>query len=1028
MNITEFAVKNQVVTWLLALLTVVAGLVSYERLGKLEDPEFTIKSAIITTQYPGAGPQQVEKEVTERIEIALQEIAEIDHLESISREGLSIIKVNIKSQYWSDKLPQIWDVMRRKIRNVEQQLPIGVARPVIRDDFGDVYGFVLAVTGDGYNYKELEVEVKKLKRQLSLVEGVSRVEFWGKRSRAIYLKVNESRIASLGISARDISEAVALQNNLAASGHVYYDQQAARIEVTGEFSSIEDIANLSLRAPKISELVTGQTQDELLTIRDVATLEESFIEPSRQVMRYNGEDAIGLAISNVPGSNILDIGARLDQRLTALQGQIPVGIETHKVAWQSDEVGLAIDSFIVSLMQAVGIVLVVLALAMGWRMGVIIGTALILTILGTLFFMALLGIDLQRISLGALVIALGMMVDNAIVVGDGVLVRLRQGQERIKAAVEAARGPSMPLLGATVIAVLAFYPIGGSTESVGEYCLSLFQVVGISLLISWVVSVTVTPLHCFVMLKTEAAEAHEDDYNHGFYKSYKGMLEGAIRHRYLMVLLVTLVLLASAWAFKFIPQQFFPESTRPQFMIDMYAPSSTRLSFTSETLRKAEQKILTEPGVESVSAFIGSGPPRFYLPVEPELVYPSYAQLVVNVSDYEVIERATKDLQPWLYENFPEISTFRVRRFSSGPGSSWKYELRLIAPEAASLDDIRHYGDQALALLDGNSMVRESRLEWRERVPKVVVDYDQSEGRWARVSRKDVEDATRRAFDGLPVGQYREGDELLPILLRNDSAQREDPATLYSVQIQQSLSSAATPLSQVVDDISLEWEDPFIYRRNRQRMITIQAHPVDGVTLPTLRNSVLAEVEAFEQTLPPGYRLEWGAETESSADSQRSLLPGLVPSLLLMFFIIVALFNSLKPALIIFMTIPLIIIGISTGLLASGLSFGFMALLGALSLMGMMIKNSIVLIDEIKLNIEQRGQSDYQALVNAGLSRIRPVALAAATTILGVVPLLQDSLWVAMAVTIMAGLLLGTLFTMVVVPVLYAILYRVKPE
>ena len=1022
MNITEFAVKNQVVTWLAVFLLLLGGLFSYEKLGKLEDPEFTIKTAVIVTQYTGAGPIEVEQEVTERIEIALQEIPEIDNVESVSRAGLSIVKIEIKNKYWSDQLPQIWDTLRRKIRNVENTLPAGASRPDIRDDFGDVFGFVLAVTGDGFTYNQLEKEVKRLKKKLSLVEDVSRVEYWGKQSRAIYLKVSESRLATLGITNNDLARALNFQNTQTASGNIYYHHQSARIEITGDFLTVDDIANLT-----VSPSLNRQNGTALIKIKDIAEVKEEFIEPNLQTMRYNGEPAIGLAISNVAGSNIVKLGENLEIRLKELEAETPVGIEVNKVAWQADEVTAAIDNFIISLVEAVLIVLVVLAIAMGWRMGVIIGTALVLTILGTLIIMSLMGIDLQRMSLGALVIALGMMVDNAIVVGDGILVRINRGEDKVKAAIESARGPSMPLLGATVIAVLAFYPIGGSTENVGEYCLSLLQVVGISLLFSWIISVTVTPLQCVNLLKAQTDGEGQDPYGSAFFRAYRAFLEKAIKYKVVTLAVLVIMLLSSAWAFRFVPRSFFPDSSRPQFMIDLYAPSGTRTAETARLLERAEEKIVKMDGVESVSTFIASGPPRFYLPVEPEYFFPSYGQLIVTVDDYRKIDDIYAELQPSLDNDFPEAPTFRIRKYSVGPGNAWKFELRLSAPENASSEELRALANEGLEIVKDHPLVAHARLDWRERAPKLRVDYNQSEGQWARVNRQDLANSTQRAFDGLPIAQFRDGDELLPILLRNKDSEREDPSSLYTVQVQQALSGKTIPLTQLTDEVKLEWEDPFIWRRDRLRTITIQAEPIAGVTLPSLRSKVMDQVKDFEANLPTGYSLEWGGEAESSRKSQASLVPGAIPAVVLMFFIIVLLFNALKPAFIIFLTIPLALIGIVGGLLSVQVSFGFMSLLGALSLTGMMIKNAIVLIDEIKLN-QSLGQSDYDSIINAGLSRIRPVALAAATTVLGVIPLIQDVFWVSMAVTIMAGLAFGTVLTMIVVPVLYTIFYRIKAQ
>ncbi len=1022
MNITEFAVKNKVVTWLAVFLLIVAGVFSYGELGKLEDPEFTIKTAIISTQYSGASPVQVEKEVSEPIEIALQEIPEIDYIESLSQHGMSVVKVSIKSEYWTNKLPQIWDTLRRKIRNIEGSLPKGAARPDIGDDFSNVYGFVLAVTGDGFTYKQLEDETKKLKRKLSLVEDVSRVEFWGKQPRAVYLKVSESRLAEMGITANDIANTLNLQNAITASGSVYYDKSSARIEVTGGFAKFEDIAELTLRGRGISD---GDNR-ALIKIKDIASVEEGFIEPITETMRYNGQPSIGLSISNVAGSNIIKLGKNLEKCLQELQEEIPVGIEIHRVAWQADEVIKSINNFMISLMEAIVIVLIVLTLFMGWRMGVVISTALLLTILGTFVFMFLFSIDLQSMSLGALVIALGMMVDNAIVVGDGVLLRLRRGMDSTQAAVESACGPSMPLLGATIIAVLAFYPVGGSTESVGEYCLSLFQVVGISLLFSWVISMTVTPLQCIAMLKVDGNDKDYDPYSSRFYRVYRLVLEKAINFKIVTLAIMLGLLIFSMWGFQFVSQMFFPDSSRAQFMIDMYAPNGTRVPYTSELMIKAENHIIGIEGVKSVSTFIGSGPPRFYLPVEPEMFNSSYGQLIVSVDDFREISKISGELRIWFKENFPEVPVFRVRKYTVGPGNTWKFEVRILAPADAELSEIRRIGEEGVSLLQDHPWVVDARIDWRERVPKIVVDYDQSRGRWANVTRNDVANATQRVFDGRAIGQFREDDDLLPILLRNNDAERENPVFLYTVQVPQSASMQSVPLTQVVKSVSLEWEDPLIWRRNRHRMIKIQAEPIEGVTLPSLRSDVLNGFDSFEKNLPQGYSMEWGAEAESSADAQKSLIPGMVPAAVLMFFIIVLLFNAMRPAYIIFLTIPLSVIGITAGLFWVGVPFGFMALLGGLSLTGMMIKNAIVLLDEIKLNITEKHQIEYDAVINACLSRLRPVALASATTVLGVIPLIQNVFWTSMAVTIMAGLTFGTILTMVVIPVLYSVFYRVK--
>ncbi len=668
--------------------------------------------------------------------------------------------------------------------------------------------------------------------------------------------------------------------------------------------------------------------------------------------------------------------------------------------------------------------LFVLTLAMGWRMGMVIGTALIATILASFILLAVFDIDLQRMSLGALVIAMGMMVDNAIVVAEGFAVRLQQGMERTKAAIEAAAVPAWPLLGATVVAVMAFYPIFASTESAGEYCRTLFTVVAIALLSSWVISMTITPLQCIDMLPDPKGGAGAaDPYAGGFYQKFRGLLEQAIRGRWITLGLMMALLVVALFGFGNVKQQFFPDSSMTKFMVDYWAPEGTRIQQVAGDLRQIEEKLMADERVEAVATFIGQGPPRFYLPVDPENPYQSYAQLIVNVHDFRTIEGLMAELTPWFEAQLPQAEV-PMRKYGVGPSTTWKFEARISGPSTADPAVLRAIGDQAVAIVGADPLAGIVRTDWRQRVMKVVPEYNQERARWAAISRKDVANATKRAFDGRVVGLYREQDNLLPILLRHSEQERENVGALDVIQIQPAMSSASVPLSQVTDAVEPAWEDPLIWRRDRRRTITIQTNPVQGVTLPTLRTSVLAEFQELERQLPPGYTLEWGGEHEDTVDAQASLIPGVIPAVAVMLFIIVALFNALRPPLIIVLTIPFALIGITAGLLLVGVPFGFLALLGAMSLAGMMIKNAIVLLDQVNIEIAA-GKTQYQAVIDAAISRVRPVVLAAATTVLGVIPLLQDVFWIAMATAIMAGLTFGTILTMVLVPVLYAILYRV---
>jgi multidrug efflux pump subunit AcrB len=1031
MNLAELAIGKRAITYFATVLLVLGGIFSYFQLGQLEDPEFTVKTGAIITSYPGASAEQVELEITDRIETKLQEMSELKNVYSSSRPGLSIIKVDIKNEYWSDRLPQVWDVMRKKIRDIEHTLPPGAGKPQVNDDFGYVFGFLLAVTGDGYSYAELESQVKALRKELKLVPGVARIDLWGVQDKRIFVDIAETQATQLGITKEDILRTLQNQNLVVDAGSVDLQDQRFRVAPTGEFKSPEEIADLAISVSTFRAMLTAQDigkgvqgEGQILRIRDIATVNRGYVDPPSKLMRLNGQPGIVLALAPLAGVNAVEMGRAVEKRLDELKAVLPVGIEVNEITWQSDIVDESIKGFMINLMQAIVIVLVVLAATMGLRVGILIGVSgLVFPILGTFVVMAMSGVDLQRVSLGALIIAMGMMVDNAIVVVDGFVVRLQQGMERRKAAIEAASIPAWPLLGATVVAAMAFYPIYASTYDTGEYAGSLFTTVATALLFSWLLSQTITPLMCVTLLPDPKQGGESDPYASPFYQKFRRLLAFAIQRRLLMLAAVAGLLVLSITGFGLVPKMYFPDSSRTQFMIDYWLPQGTRIQQVAEDLRGVEAELLQQDGVTAVSAFIGSGPPRFYLPVDPEDAYSSYGQLIVNTETLEDVDRVMAYITPWVLENRSQ-ALVRVRKYGVGAFDDWKLEARFSGPAEADPEVLRDIAAQGLAILEASPYTLESRSDWREKVRKLVPEYNQERGRWAGVTREDLASATKRSYDGIPVGQYREGDDLIPIVVRNPQAERQQAAyELDVVQIIPSLSTDAVPVSQVIDDLAIEWEEQLIWRWDRRRAITVQASPAEGVTATALRDAVLADFEAIE--LPPGYTLEWDGEYDSSRQSQQALLPGIVPTVVIMTFIIVMLFNAFRPPIIIFAVIPFVAIGITFGLLITQVPFGFIALLGAMSLSGMMIKNSVVLLDQVNINISE-GMDSYTAVVEAAVSRLRPVVNAAATTVLGMAPLLQDVFWVSMAVTIMFGLAFGTLLTMILVPVLYALLYRLR--
>ncbi len=1055
MSLPRFAVENRALMHFIEVLLILAGGFAYLSLGRLEDPDYSIKRAVITTAYPGASPREVELEVTDRIEKALQEMPQLDRLYSISRAGFSVVRVDIKASYWSDVLPQVWDEMRKKIRDVESRLPPGVEKPVIGDDYGFVYGFVLALTGDGFTPKQLEDYADFLKKELSLVPGVSRVELWGNLDKTIFIDVTEQQLAELGLTAESFTETLGEQNQVVDAGYVDVGNAQLRVEPTGEFRAPEEIGELALR-PTLKETIAGlqrtqrlsgtrsgpapQSQlrqgstdsapsgDELLRIRDVGSVRRGYRDPPRWMMRFNGEPAIALSIANIAGGNIIDTGHALEERLDALRALLPVGLEIQPISWQSHFVEDGIDSFMHALRDAMVIVLGIVTLALGWRLGLVVGSGLLLSVLGVFVFMAVVGIDLHRISLGALIIALGMIVDDIIVVSDLYLVKLQKGVDKVDAAVEAASENAKPLFWATTVAAFAFFPIFLSPEGAGEFCRSLFLVVGASLWISWIFAMTLTPVRCITFLPTAPGGAGSEG------GEAEGRLKGAFRrllvvgigHRISFLGTGAAVLAVALMGFGSVRQEFFPYAERTQLLIDYWGRQGTRIDETSAGLAPIEAKLRSLDYVRDVSAFIGQGPPRFYLPVDGEFPYPEYAQLLVNTQQPEDVERLIQELRPWVADHAPQAMV-RFRQLGVGPATTWKFELRFMGPSEAHLVTLRAIGEEAMGILRQSPSATDVRLDLRQPVKKVVPAYDQERARYASISRPDLGSATKRLRDGIQVGLYREGDDLIPIVLRNVSSERRRAVSrLPGVQVRPEYSTATVPLGQVINGVQAEWEDPIIARYDRRRQVAVQASPVFGQTFPSLHAEVLEAVNRIE--LPRGYRVLWDGEFRDSIRAKRSLIPGMVPAAVIMLTILVYLFNAYRPPLVILLTLPFAMIGITAGLLIFGKPFGFVAILGVLSLSGIMIRNSVVLLETIDHQVAA-GKTRYQAVIDATLSRARPVLICAIATGLGLVPLFPDVFWGPMAAAMLCGLLVGTLLTLILAPVLYALLYRLKaPE
>ncbi|AUJ72067.1 efflux RND transporter permease subunit [Pseudoalteromonas sp. NC201] len=1017
MSLAKWSIENKVISWMFALLLLIAGAVSYLGLGQLEDPEFTLKKAMVVTMYPGASPQQVEEEVTFPIENAIQSLPYVDYVTSISSPGKSQITVEMKSKYRKKDLQQIWDELRRKVNDLSPKLPPGVMTPSVIDDFADVYGELYAITGEGYSYDELKDYVDFLKRELVLVEGVSKVTVAGEQQAQVIVEISTQKLSQLGIAPSYIFSLLQAQNTVSNAGKIRVGDESIRLHPTGEFTDVAELEGLLISKPGAKELIY---------LGDVAKVTREYAEVPNHITRFDQKRALLVGVSFTSGVNVVEVGKEIEHHLQQLEYQRPYGITINTVYNQPTEVETSVDGFIVSLLEAVAIVIIVLLIFMGVKSGILIGGILLITVLGTFIFMKIFAIDLQRISLGALIIALGMLVDNAIVVTEGILINIKRGQSKVKAAVNIVEQTKWPLLGATVIGITAFAPIGLSSDASGEFAGSLFWVLLISLLLSWVTAITLTPFFANMMFKgakEKSSDTSEEDdpYKGVIFTVYKSMLTFCLKNRAITIISMVLLLVAAVVGFKSVKQSFFPASNTPMFYVDYWHYQGADIRSTAQNVEKIESFLLADPMVNEVTATIGQGAPRFMLTYSPEKQYDAYGQLIVRVKDREAVVAMIAKLRDYELENELD-GRLKIKRMEIGPSTDAKIEARFSGPDPVVL---RQLAEEAKGIISQDEKAFNIRDNWRQRTKLVRPQFNELKARRLGISKSDLDQLLLTSVSGNKVGLYRDGTQLLPIIARSPEEERLNVENLGDLQIFSPVLSVYVPVSQIVDDFSVTWEDSLIMRRDRKRTITVMAdHDVIGDETPAkLFARVKADIEAIE--LPQGYEMQWGGEYESSSKAKKAIFGSLPIGYLAMFMITVLLFNSVKKPLVIWSTVPLAIIGVTAGLVLLQAPFSFMALLGLLSLSGMLIKNGIVLMDQINIEIDS-GKSPYQAVFDSGVSRVRPVSMAAITTILGMIPLLFDVFFQSMAVTIMFGLGFATILTLIVLPVLHCVYFGIE--
>ncbi|CAI2338487.1 TPA: multidrug efflux RND transporter permease subunit VmeV [Vibrio parahaemolyticus] len=1016
MNIAEYSIKNKVISWLFIVILAIGGVTSFLELGRLEDPAFTIKDAMIVATYPGATSKEVEEELTYPLEKEIRKLPYIDRITSTSSNGMSQIMVSMKMDYGPDELPQIWDEMRRKINDLQPTLPQGVQSLQIIDDFGDVYGVMLMLTGDDYDYVELKRYADHLRREIELVDGVGKVDIAGDQQEMLFVEISLDRLASLNLDMNVVSGLLNQQNNVVSAGEVMVNGESLVIRPSGTLNTVQALENL---------IIHGRDTGNLIRLKDVATITRSIQEKPGNMILFNGKKAINIGISFASGVNVVEVGERLNAELSSLESIKPAGLDMSYFYNQAQEVDDSVKAFVISLAEAVAIVIIVLLFTMGLRSGVIIGVVLLLTVFGTFILMNYNNIELHRISLGALIIALGMLVDNAIVVVEGILVGLKKGRTKVQAAVDIVKQTQWPLLGATVIAITAFAPIGLSQDATGEFMGSLFWVLCFSLFLSWVTAITLTPFLADLLLKEEEKDTNgedEDPYKGWLFVVFGALLKFSLRFRWMTVAAMVALLVGAVIAFGNVKQQFFPPSNTPMFYVDMWMPEGTDIRQTIKQAEKVESYIRQQDDIDFVSVSIGQGLQRFALTYQPEKSYEAYAQFQVRTTDRDNMFKLLHKLDDNLAKTFDE-PTFQFKLMEFGPSPASKIEARITGPDPKVL---RELAVQVEDILHTDPGARNIRHDWRERTKELVPVFNESKARRLGISKEDLSSTLQMAFGGSTFGVLRDGTHTLPIMMRLPEAERVDFESLQNVKIWSPSLQTYIPVNQIIDGVELDWSEPLIQRRDRKRTLTVLAdHDVlSDDTAASLFARVQPKVMALH--IPEGYEITWGGEYESSKDAQEGLFGSLPMGYLLMFIITILLFNSIKKPLVIWFTVPLSIIGVAFGLLTTNMPFSFTAFLGLLSLSGMILKNGIVLLDQINLELES-GKDPYLAIVDSAISRVRPVSMAALTTILGMIPLVFDAFFGSMAITIMAGLGFATVLTLIVVPVMFAILFRIKP-
>jgi multidrug efflux pump len=1036
-NLSEWAITHQALVLFMIILIGAAGLFSYYKLGRAEDPSFTIKVMNIHVGWPGATAPELQTQVVDKIEKKLQSLPYLDRVTSYAQPGTAFIQVNLKDTTPPRQVKELWYQARKKVGDIRGDLPAGIIGPTFDDEFGDVYSALYMMTGDGVGMADLKRRAEDIRQVLLRVPAVNKVDLIGVQPEKIFIEFSHAKLATLGITPQQIFDSVARQNAVTAGGSVETSADRIHLRVTGAFSGAEAIA-----------AVPVQVDGRVFRLGDIATVKRGYEDPPSFLVRDGGKPALGIGVSMQEGGNILELGENLKKAMKSITAELPVGIEINQVADQPHIVGESVAEFLKTFVEALGIVLLVSFLTLGLRTGIVVALSVPLVLAIVFIVMYAGGLDLHRITLGALIIALGLLVDDAIIAIEMMVVKMEQGFSRARAATFAWTSTAFPMLTGTLVTAAGFLPVGFANSSTGEYAGGIFWVVGLALVASWVVAVLFTPYLGLKLLpdlakkhaEKHAAEKHaegaaaghglQDHAHHGpeavydtrIYRALRHVIELCLRWRKTVVAATVGMFVAAIAAFGLVQQQFFPTSSRTELFFEMRLPEGTSIGATNAAAKEAEKLLTGDQDIVSYTSYVGQGAPRFWLGLNPVLPTTNFAQIVIVTKDLEARERVRSRLEKALADGALAGARTRVDRFVFGPPVGYPVQFRVIGPDPLKVRDI---AEDVRKVMAGNKKLLDPHLDWGEQAKSIRLEVDQDRARAIGLTPQDVAQTLQTLLTGFSVTQYREGIETIDVVARAVPAERLDIGRLPSLTIS-TRNGVVVPLSQIAR-IKYHYEEPILWRRNRDLVLTVRGDIVDGVQAPDVSNEVRPQLKAIEDALPYGYRIETGGAIEESAKANASLaavFPAMAVAMLALLMIQLQSFSRLA---LVFATAPLGIIGGTAALLIANRPFGFVALLGMIALAGMIMRNTIILVDQIDHDIAE-GHGRHRAVIDATVRRARPVVLTALAAVLGMIPLAGSLFWGPMAITIMGGLLVATILTLLVVPALYALWFRVRED